>query len=253
MSILGGYAAYKSYKIAKKQYELQKKAEEERVLDEARRVHEASQRANLAGFSDAFGQAFDTAESDLSKVALERQRGIEADASRKRGAAVQARGAASPSIAQYIANQRAGLMGASQIPGSAYTQYSAGATSGMPDQFRQAVAQKDLARTADMGQRADLVSALAGTRAMDAQTQKMGDIIDVATTGEKAMGAAAEGDYGIASGMLGDQRTATQGVIDRQKNVLDRKYGTIGASVRQGVNQANPWKAVSQIYNIFKK
>ena len=54
-------------------------------------------------------------------------------------------------------------------------------------------------------------------------------------------------DLGIAEATLGDEQTRMNALIDRRKNKLDRKYGTTGAAIRQGVNTSNPWKYASQV------
>jgi hypothetical protein len=245
-AVASGIGAKKQYDIAKQQLKLQQEEAKDRARTAGLGVHEASQRGNLAGFADAFGQRYDTGRANLGKIGINRQRQIIADANRQRGAAAQARAGAGPAIAQYIADQRSRLGSSMQGPGGAYSQYSAGVD--MPSEFMQAAMQRAGTQQADLGQRADLMSQTGGAgTAMDMATKRMSDAFDVTAAGEGAMLGASEDDVSIAGSMLDDQNIAAQGLINRRKNMLDRMYGGIGPAVRQGVNTSNPWKSIGNV------
>lgn len=246
-TLIGGIGAYKSYQIAKKQYELQKKAAEDRALDEARRVHQTSALSDLAGRGTDLDERLATAKSDLGTAFLGRDRGIQDVAARRRGAAVGARAGATPIVDQYRQAMTGKYAQAAQGPSGSYSQYGGGSTSGLPSEIAAAMAQGAGRTGTELGQRADLMGGLASTREMDKQTQGMADVLARADTGEAAMRDAGKVDLGIAEQFLGDQGTKAGADLQRRKNLLDRKYGTVGAAIRQGVNTANPWKSAASI------
>jgi len=252
MGILSGYAAYKSYKIAKKQWELRKKESEDRALDEARRVHQVSALSNLAGRGTDLDERLDMAKSDLGSAFLGRDRAIQDVAARERGAAVGARAGATPIVDQYRQAMTGKYAQAAQGPSGSYSQYVGGGGGGLPTEIAAAMAQGAGRTGTELGQRADIMGNLAGTREMDKQTQGMADIIARADTGETAMRDAGKLDLGLAEQVLGDQGTKAGADLQRRKNLLDRKYGTIGAAIRQGVNTSNPAKYLSQALDSFK-
>ena len=246
-AIIGGIGAKKGYDIQKRQLELQEQQARDRALDEARGVMQASEEAALRGFSTDVDERLATAGSDLGKLFIGRDRSIQGDAARRRGEAVDERSRAAPLIDQYRQSMIGKYSQAAEGPGGAYSQYSMGNTSGLPSEIADAMAQGAGRAGTEMSERSDLMGSLASAREMDKQTQTMADTFARADTGETAMRQAGKEDLGIAESMLRDEQTRMNALIDRRKNKLDRKYGTTGAAIRQGVNTSNPWKYASQV------
>ena len=246
-AIIGGIGAKKGYDIQKEQLKLQKKEAEDRALDEARGVMQASEEAALRGYSTDVDERLATAGSDLGKLFMGRDRSIQGDAATRRGEAVGERSRAAPLIDQYRQSMTGKYSKAAEGPGGAYSQYSMGNTSGLPSEIADAMAQGAGRAGTEMGERSDLMGSLASAREMDKQTQTMADTFSRADAGETAMRQAGKEDLGIAEATLGDEQTRMNALIDRRKNKLDRKYGTTGAAIRQGVNTSNPWKYASQV------
>lgn len=244
---IGGMGAKAGYDIQKETLELQKKEQQDRALDEARRVMQASEEAALRGYSTDVDERLATAKSDLGTAFLGRDRQIQDVGARRRGAAVGTRAGATPIVDQYRQAMTGKYAQAAQGPSGSYSQYVGGGGGGLPTEIAAAMAQGAGRTGTELGQRADIMGNLAGTRKMDELTQTMGDTIARADTGELTMRGAGKEDLGIAEQMLGDEQTKMSALIDRRKNVLDRKYGTTGAAIRQGVNTANPWKYASQV------
>ena len=245
--IISGIGEYKSYEIAKKQWELNKKQAEDQAREAARGVHQASAGADLAGRGIDLDERLATAKSDLGTAFLGRDRAIQDVAARERGAAVGTRAGATPIVDQYRQAMTGKYAQAAKGPSGSYSQYVGGSGGGLPPEIAAAMAQGAGRTGTELGQRADIMGNLAGTRKMDELTQTMGDTITRADTGETAMRDAGKLDLGIAEQFLGAQGTKAETDLKRRKNLLDYKYGTVGPAIRQGVNTANPWKSAASI------
>ena len=256
-AILGGIGAKAGYDIQKDQLKLQKKEAQDRALDQARQIMRASEEAALRGYSTDVDERLATAGSDLGKLFIGRDRSIQGDAAIRRRDALKERYNdldfyGRPIIDQYARSAADRYSSSALGPQGAFNQYGGYLggginTGGVPSKIANAMHYASGEIGQEMSERADLMGDLASTRKMDERTQTMADTLARADAGETAMRQAGKEDLGIAESMLRDEQTKMNALIDRRKNKLDRKYGTTGAAIRQGVNKSNPWKYASQI------